>query len=89
VAIELCVPIYLDKAGRFPGTVGCVAIVRDRDPEQADYRAHNLMGILHGKGVMARIETIGAAKAVRTTGLPDDEVGRVRSQPPQDSTYRR
>ena len=35
----------------------CVAIVRDRDPREADHRAHNLPGILQGKGIMCRIET--------------------------------
>jgi type IV secretory pathway VirB4 component len=49
------------------GTVSTIAIVRDKDPDEADRRAHHLMGILNGKGIFARIETIGAAKAIRST----------------------
>jgi len=64
---EIQAAINASKDGTSFGTVNCVAIVRDRHPQEADYRAHNLMGTLHGKGIMARIETIGAAKAVRTT----------------------
>jgi|SRR6516164_9468449 hypothetical protein len=40
---------------------------RDHDPDEADARVHNLQGILKGKGIMARIETNGAAKAVIST----------------------
>ena len=58
--------INVSKDGTSFGTVACVAIVRDQDPAEADARAHNLTGLLHGKGIMARIETIGAAKAVRS-----------------------
>jgi len=64
---EIQEAINASKDGTSFGTVSCVAIVRDRDPQEADYRAHNVMGLLQGKGIMARIETIGAAKAVRTT----------------------
>jgi type IV secretion system protein TrbE len=59
--------VAASKMGASFGTVSCIAIVRDRSSEEADYRAHHLMGLLHGKGIMARIETIGAAKAIRTT----------------------
>jgi len=64
---EIQEAINASKDGTSFGTVSCVAIVRDRDPQEADYRAHNVMGLLQGKGIMARFETIGAAKAVRTT----------------------
>jgi type IV secretion system protein TrbE len=49
------------------GTVSCVVVVRDRDPELADFRAHNYVGLLQGKNITARIETIGAPKAISTT----------------------
>ena len=49
------------------GTISAVAVVRDKDPHQADMRTHNLMGVLNGKGIMARLETNGAAKAIRST----------------------
>jgi type IV secretion system protein TrbE len=55
------------QAGTPFGTVSCVAIVRDKDPDQADLRTHNLMGVLNGKGIIARVETVGAAKAIRST----------------------
>jgi type IV secretion system protein VirB4 len=64
---EIQAAINASRDGTSFGTVSCVAIVRDRDPELADMRVHNLKGILAGKGIMARIETIGAAKAVRST----------------------
>jgi len=49
------------------GTISTIVIVRDKDPDQADLRTHHLMGVLNGKGIIARIETIGAAKAIRST----------------------
>ncbi len=64
---EIQAAINASKDGTSFGTVGCVVIVRDRDPQEADYRMHNLIGLLQGKGIMCRPETIGAAKAVRTT----------------------
>jgi type IV secretory pathway VirB4 component len=64
---EIQEAINASKDGTSFGTTSCVAIVRDRDPNEADARAHNLAGVLNGKGVMNRIETIGAAKAVQTT----------------------
>jgi type IV secretion system protein VirB4 len=64
---EIQEAINASKDGTSFGTVGCVAIVRDRDPAEADYRMHTLIGLLQGKGVMCRPETIGAAKAIRTT----------------------
>jgi type IV secretion system protein VirB4 len=64
---EIQEAINASKDGTSFGTVSCVAIVRDRDPDEADARVHNLKGILAGKGITARIETIGAAKAIRST----------------------
>jgi type IV secretion system protein VirB4 len=64
---EIQEAINASKDGTSFGTVSCVAIVRDRDPREADAWVHNLKGLLNGKGVMARIETIGAAKAIETT----------------------
>jgi type IV secretion system protein TrbE len=64
---EIQEAINASKDGTSFGTVSCVAIVRDRDPAEADVCVHNLKGILNGKGIMARIETIGAAKAIETT----------------------
>jgi hypothetical protein len=63
--LEIQEAINASRDGTSFGTVSCVCIVRDRDPDEADSRAHNLKGILNGKGMMARIETIGAAKAIR------------------------
>jgi type IV secretory pathway VirB4 component len=60
-------PIAESQDGTPFGTISTVAIVRDKDADQADLRAHNLMGVLNGKGIVARLETIGAAKAIRST----------------------
>lgn len=49
------------------GTVQSIVIVRDRDPERADEQVHELSGALAGKGILARVETIGAEKAIRNT----------------------
>ena len=64
---EIQEAINASKDGTSFGTVGCVAIVRDRDPAEAEARTHNLTGVLQGKGIMCRIETVGAAKAIRST----------------------
>lgn len=49
------------------GIVSCVILIRDHDPDTADSTADNLAGLLHGKGIMARVEDIGSAKAIRST----------------------
>ena len=64
---EIQEAINASKDGTSFGTVSCIAIVRDRDPREADTWVHNLKGLLNGMGIMARIETIGAAKAIETT----------------------
>ncbi|MBV8362474.1 MAG: hypothetical protein JO189_31755, partial [Deltaproteobacteria bacterium] len=64
---EINEAIDASRSGTSFGTVSCIVIVRDRDPDQADMRTHNLTGLLNGKGMLARIETIGAEKAIRST----------------------
>jgi len=64
---EIQEAINASKDGTSFGTVGCIAIVRDHDPREAEARANNLTGVLQGKGIMCRIETVGAAKAIRST----------------------
>jgi len=52
------------SAGLTFGHATVTALVRDRDPERADMRAHDLVKDCHSHGMQARVETINAVEAI-------------------------